>query len=224
MSFIDPKNETPIARLARQSLASHRINAPATSDEADLELSENVIRFLRSEVSRPLLRREHLGAIFVDDNARPIAFNLPYRGYIGRQRIDPRKLLGPAMMVHASALILFHNHPRGRRTGTRRDVKIARNVRAACELVGLRLLDYLVLAGDDRWTSFRHQRRVRFHSLGEDLPIPGEDRRTTVKPKYRNPDPPHQTWSGRGKMAKWLREKLEADAGARLLDFLIEDP
>ncbi len=77
--------------------------------------------------------------------------------------------------------------------------------------MGLRLFDYLVLGDGDAWTSLRDERRVRFHSLGEDMPIPGDDRRARVEPKYRNPDPPHQTWSGRGKMARWLREKLEAD-------------
>ena len=29
-----------------------------------------------------------------------------------------------------------------------------------------------------------------------------------VHPKFRNPNPPHQTWSGRGKQPVWLRELL----------------
>jgi DNA-binding protein H-NS len=29
-----------------------------------------------------------------------------------------------------------------------------------------------------------------------------------VHPKFRNPDPPHQTWSGRGKQPKWIGELL----------------
>src|SRR4051794_18981305 len=29
-----------------------------------------------------------------------------------------------------------------------------------------------------------------------------------VHPKFRNPKPPHQTWSGRGKQPLWLRELL----------------
>jgi len=30
-----------------------------------------------------------------------------------------------------------------------------------------------------------------------------------AKPKYRNPDNPEQTWSGRGKRPHWLREAVE---------------
>jgi DNA-binding protein H-NS len=31
-----------------------------------------------------------------------------------------------------------------------------------------------------------------------------------VYPKFRNPDPPHQTWSGRGHQPRWVRELLAA--------------
>jgi DNA-binding protein H-NS len=31
-----------------------------------------------------------------------------------------------------------------------------------------------------------------------------------VNPKFRNPEPPHQTWSGRGRQPRWVSEMLEA--------------
>ncbi|HKO72028.1 MAG TPA: H-NS histone family protein [Bradyrhizobium sp.] len=30
----------------------------------------------------------------------------------------------------------------------------------------------------------------------------------TVHPKFRNADPPHQTWSGRGRQPHWMRDLL----------------
>jgi DNA-binding protein H-NS len=41
-----------------------------------------------------------------------------------------------------------------------------------------------------------------------------------VRPKYRNPNNPSETWSGRGKQPRWLRPQLRA--GRRLDDFLID--
>ncbi|MBL8296992.1 MAG: H-NS histone family protein [Rhodanobacteraceae bacterium] len=35
-------------------------------------------------------------------------------------------------------------------------------------------------------------------------------RKRTVKPKYRNPSAPHQTWSGRGKQPRWFSAALQA--------------
>ncbi len=43
-----------------------------------------------------------------------------------------------------------------------------------------------------------------------------------VRPKFRNPDEPSQTWAGRGKMPRWLKEKLSC--GKRIEDFLISHP
>ncbi len=212
-----------ITRLSLEALAKYHLKVPENGDSLDLLLPENVARFLRAEVARHLRRREHLGAVFLDDNAGPLAYNFSYHGYLARTRIESRKIVAPAMVIAADALIVFHNRPRGRRAAPRRDVSIARNVRDSCELMGLRLLDYLVLGEGDAWTSLREQRRVRFHSLGDDLPDPDKDRRARVVPKYRNPDRPHQTWSGRGRMANWLRAKLEADPEARIEDFAIED-
>lgn len=34
--------------------------------------------------------------------------------------------------------------------------------------------------------------------------------RPDVLPKFRNPDPPHETWSGRGKQPSWVSKLLVA--------------
>jgi len=41
-----------------------------------------------------------------------------------------------------------------------------------------------------------------------------------VLPKYRNPSDPNETWSGRGKMPRWL--KAEIGSGKQIDDFRIE--
>ena len=38
--------------------------------------------------------------------------------------------------------------------------------------------------------------------------------------KYRNPDNPDETWSGRGRMATWLKDKL-GKRGAKIEDFAV---
>ncbi|MCG2672805.1 H-NS family nucleoid-associated regulatory protein [Bradyrhizobium sp. GCM10023182] len=42
-----------------------------------------------------------------------------------------------------------------------------------------------------------------------------------VHPKYRNPNVPHETWSGRGKQPKWLTAALRT--GRSIEDFLISN-
>ena len=46
-------------------------------------------------------------------------------------------------------------------------------------------------------------------------------RRSTVAPKYRNPENPAETWSGRGRQPLWLAQALKR-RGVKVEDFLIE--
>jgi len=41
-----------------------------------------------------------------------------------------------------------------------------------------------------------------------------------VAPKYRDPEHPQLTWAGRGRMPKWLQERV--DNGAKLEEFAIQ--
>ena len=43
---------------------------------------------------------------------------------------------------------------------------------------------------------------IEFNKKRQGTSIPGE-------PKYRNPEPPHQTWTGHGKRPRWYIEALE---------------
>jgi DNA-binding protein H-NS len=49
-----------------------------------------------------------------------------------------------------------------------------------------------------------------------------EDRRSEIAPKYRNPENPSETWSGRGREPKWLQHQIAE--GKSKEDFLIDRP
>ena len=55
--------------------------------------------------------------------------------------------------------------------------------------------------------------------LGLNTPSP-RGKKAPVTPKYRNPDDPTDTWSGRGRKPNWLVERLKK-RGANLDDFAI---
>src|SRR6516162_4934063 len=62
--------------------------------------------------------------------------------------------------------------------------------------------------------------------IGQSKAVRGGQRRPRpyprVLPKYRNPDQPSETWSGRGKQPRWLAAQLRS--GKRIGDFLIAQP
>ena len=48
-----------------------------------------------------------------------------------------------------------------------------------------------------------------------------QKKKTSGKPKYRNPANPEQTWTGRGKKPGWLKQAL--DRGVKIEDFAIPE-
>lgn len=52
-------------------------------------------------------------------------------------------------------------------------------------------------------------------------PHPQQRKLPAVSPKYRNPDQPSETWSGRGKRPRWLTAALTA--GRSIEEFVISE-
>ncbi len=69
----------------------------------------------------------------------------------------------------------------------------------------------------------RDQGLPRLKADGEAATEPRPERRkfASVSPKYRNPDHPSETWSGRGKRPRWLTAALSA--GRTIEEFVISD-
>ncbi len=213
------------ANLGRYELTLVRRRDPRSPT---MRLPDHAARFLRREVLAEHRREELLGALFVDSLAAPLAYSLPYLGYLDRMRIDSQRLHAPAVVLGAAGLILFHYQPGEAPWLSDRDVEVAELFRNAGEVVGVRLVDYLALGADDSWLSLRRRGWIKLHGLGEDVPRPAlkprlrpDDKRRRVRPKYVNPANPEQTWSGRGNRARWLDELI--GKGAKLEDFRIEE-
>ena len=79
---------------------------------------------------------------------------------------------------------------------------------------------------EKRLAQLRREKEVRRPLQGETLsadvkPRSARRKYPRVFPKYRNPNKPSETWSGRGKQPRWLAAAL--NAGHRIEEFLIND-
>src|SRR5690606_25806041 len=69
-----------------------------------------------------------------------------FRGTIDGTSVYPREVVKAALAVNAAAVIIAHNHPSGVAEPSQADERITRRLKAALELVDIRLLDHLVIA------------------------------------------------------------------------------
>jgi len=67
--------------------------------------------------------------------------------------VDPKKIYKIALDLHASSIILGHNHPSGNIQPSEADQKITKKIRDAGFMLDVAVLDHLII-GDDRYYSF----------------------------------------------------------------------
>lgn len=97
--------------------------------------------------------REVFVVLFLDNQNQLIGFDEMFKGTINRVEVHPREIVRQSIKRNASSIILAHNHPSGISEPSLADKQITEKIFAACQLVGVNVLDHLVI-GHDNCVSF----------------------------------------------------------------------
>ena len=100
------------------------------------------------------LQREELRVVLLDARNGVLAVPTVYRGNVSAALVRIAELFRDAVRLHASRLILVHNHPSGDPTPSPDDLHMTAEAVAAGRLLDLSVLDHLVL-GHGTWASLR---------------------------------------------------------------------
>ncbi len=95
------------------------------------------------------LEHELFCCLFLDNRHRVIRFDEMFRGTIDGTSVYPREVVKEALAVNAAAVILAHNHPSGIAEPSQADERITIRLKAALELVDIRLLDHLIIGNGE---------------------------------------------------------------------------
>lgn len=101
--------------------------------------------------------QEVLLVLIFDVRLRLIAYQEVARGLLSEVPALPRNIVTPALLVNGHSIILCHNHPSGDPTPSGADLAVTDRVGAACDLLGMSLLDHLVVGSEGRVYSIRAQ-------------------------------------------------------------------
>jgi len=83
--------------------------------------------------------------LFLDSQHRLLAFEVMFHGTLAHTSVHPREIVKRALALNAAAVVLAHNHPSGVAEPSRADELVTHSVRAALQLVDVRVLDHLVV-------------------------------------------------------------------------------
>jgi DNA repair protein RadC len=87
--------------------------------------------------------------IYLDNRHRLIACQDLFRGTTDGASVHPREVVKEALRHNAAAVILAHNHPSGVAESSQADELIPRRLREALQLVDIRVLDHVIVAGGE---------------------------------------------------------------------------
>ncbi|MBC7431529.1 MAG: DNA repair protein RadC [Rubritepida sp.] len=111
-----------------------------------------LMEYLTAALSREKV--EQFRVLFLDSRNRLIADEAQARGTVNHTPVYPREVVKRALELHATALILVHNHPSGDPTPSRADIEMTAAIRDAAAVLDIVLHDHIIL-GNGRTTSFR---------------------------------------------------------------------
>ena len=144
--------------LATRGLGQHSVAAMKLVQAVALRLMQSEIR------ERPLLNNwdaligyltaatahekvEQFRVLFLDTKNRLLADEVQGRGTVNHAPVYPREVVKRALELHATALILVHNHPSGDPSPSRADIEMTAEVKAATKILGIALHDHLIIGG-----------------------------------------------------------------------------
>ncbi|QSH41860.1 DNA repair protein RadC [Lentisphaerota bacterium ZTH] len=82
-----------------------------------------------------------------------------HEGTVDRAAVYPRNIIKRCLELHASSIILVHNHPSGQTEPSPADINITREIDKAAGAVGITLHDHIVVSSQG-YCSFRENRLI----------------------------------------------------------------
>jgi DNA repair protein RadC len=94
-------------------------------------------------------RQEYFSMLTLDGARRLIQKRTITVGTLMSSLVHPREVFAPAIEDRAASIILGHNHPSGMLDISEQDREVTRRIRQAGDLIGIRLDDHIIVAGDE---------------------------------------------------------------------------
>lgn len=108
---------------------------------------QDIFQALRAETAH--LDHEEFWALYLSASGKLLARQRISQGGLSAAAIDQRIIFRRAYALSADAIALCHNHPSGSLSVSPADIEATRAIARSCALLGFRLTDHIVIAGDD---------------------------------------------------------------------------
>ena len=105
------------------------------------------------------LSDEECWVVLFNQSLHAVGMEMVGKGGLTSVSADIRKVMKIAIEKNATALVLAHNHPSGSLRPSVEDDKTTLNLKEACKVMSIRMLDHLIVAGE-HYYSYADEGRI----------------------------------------------------------------
>ena len=128
-----------------------RIASAKPIEKIHLSCPQDVADFLM-----PRLRyaaKEQFVVILLNSKNKVIGTEVVSEGSLSSSIVHPREVYAPAMLHHAAAIMVAHNHPSGEPKPSLEDEEVTRMLSRSGKVLGIPMIDHVII-GDGNYYSF----------------------------------------------------------------------
>jgi DNA repair protein RadC len=149
---IDGMGEAGTAAVKLVQASALRMMRQDVAEQPVLSTWDRLMDYLTAAMGHE--RTEQFRVLFFDGRNKLIADEIQGLGTINHAPAYPREVVRRCLELHASAVVLAHNHPSGDPAPSREDVAMTAEIAKAAALMGIAVHDHIVI-GRGKWLSFR---------------------------------------------------------------------
>jgi DNA repair protein RadC len=149
---IEGLGEAGIAALKTVQAAAQRLTKAEVLYRPVLGNWERLMEYLQSVLAREKV--EQFRILFLDNRNRLLADEPQARGTVNHTPVYPREVIKRALELHATAIILVHNHPSGDPSPSQEDIAMTKEIKKGATALSIVLHDHVII-GNGQWLSFR---------------------------------------------------------------------
>lgn len=129
------------------------------SERPAITTSNDAVKILRPFFEQDMEYKELFYALYMNRANKVLGVVKISEGGTTSTVVDVKMIAQPAIMMHASAAIICHNHPSGNLKPSDADFKLTKTVKEALNLFEIKLLDSIILTSESH-TSFADEGNV----------------------------------------------------------------
>lgn len=130
---------------------SYKDNVKA-SERVKILSSETSYSYLKPFYAECMEHHEESHVMFLNRANKALGVSLISKGGMAETVMDVKIILQTALKVHASGIILSHNHPSGNLRPSEPDKQITSKIKEACKVLDFHLLDHIILTEESYYS------------------------------------------------------------------------